>query len=137
MIDEIRGAGNPEAGRARSVFPGGTPPGIREDAAGGEGAAPLPETPAFRNRLAGAAGRLDALLEELSRLQAREESAEGPDARSLLSLRRAELERSISAAQVGIQNIISTEGTAEPVAPPDMPPGHDLDRQNILQLLER
>lgn len=50
---------------------------------------------------------------------------------------REELERSISSAQVALQNILSLE-TAEPALPPGTPPveGFSPDRRNILQLLD-
>lgn len=50
---------------------------------------------------------------------------------------RDELERSISSAQVALQNILSLE-TAEPALPPGAPPveGFSPDRRNILQLLD-
>ena len=79
--------------------------------------------PELRNRLSSIAGELEGLLEKLSRSDKESENAEG-------------LRRSISTAQVALQNVLSVDN-ADPELTTDRPPvdGFNLDRQNILRLL--
>ncbi|GEM_PF-5650436 len=83
---------------------------------------PAEESLGLRHRLAGVAGELERLQENLAGVRGPQE--------------RRDVERSISAAQVAMQNILSV-GTEEPAMPAGTPPlsAIALDRRNALDLL--
>lgn len=121
MIDELRGPGM-DAGQlvrkpaGQKHAPGAGRPTPSDPTPRGVG-------PELRGRLSAVAGDLETLLQELSGRQSRGSSD------------TVDLQRSINAAQVALQNILSAEPET-PSAPPGAPPAHDLDRQNVLQLLD-
>lgn len=118
MIDEIRGS---NIGGSRGSRPPERPP--RASRAPEPKSTPEPMRPEFSNRLNSIAGELEGLLATLSKTNGESERASG-------------LRRSISTAQVALQNVLSV-GTADPEQTRDRPPveGFNLDRQNILRLL--
>ena len=119
MIEEIRGSNiggsrgsKPSEKETRSAH-------VPEEAK----SSPQQVQPELRNRLSSIAGELEGLLGKLSRSDKGSENAEG-------------LQRSISTAQVALQNVLSVD-TADPELTSERPPveGFNLDRQNILRLL--
>jgi hypothetical protein len=136
MIDEIRGAASADAGRPRPVA-GDRAATAESSRASADPTSARDITAELRNRLAAASGTLETLLVDLSRVQSEARDLRDDTARGELTRRREELERRISTSEVAIQNIFAADGGAELPSAPLSPPGHDLDRQNVLQLLDR
>ncbi len=118
MIDEIRGS---HVGGSRESKP--PERGSRVSRTPETKASSEPVQPEMRNRLSSIAGELEGLLQKLSQSDKNPESTES-------------LQRSISTAQVALQNVLSVD-SSDPELTSDRPPveGFNLDRQNILRLL--